>query len=71
MSQKPAKKERPKCPRCGSDEGLAMGRRDGFERIMILLTGKRKYRCRHCNGSFRAPDQREKSHSLKRQFLDD
>lgn len=48
----------PKCPRCGTGDDLIMGRKEGFERIMVFLTGKRKYRCPRCSGSFRAPDHR-------------
>jgi hypothetical protein len=57
LIQEPIKREPPKCPRCGLD-GLTIARRQGFERIMIALTGTRKYRCPHCDGSFRAPDHR-------------
>jgi len=45
------------CPNCKSDE-MKIKAASGFERIMILLTGKRRYRCRSCEHSFRAPDRR-------------
>jgi len=31
---------------------------EGFERLLIRLTGKRSYRCRICDRSFRMPDRR-------------
>jgi hypothetical protein len=31
----------------------------GLERLMILLTGKRQFRCRRCDLGFRAPDRRK------------
>jgi hypothetical protein len=31
----------------------------GVERLMILLTGLREYRCRDCDQRFRAPDRRK------------
>jgi hypothetical protein len=30
----------------------------GLEKLMIFLTGLRKYLCRECETSFRAPDRR-------------
>jgi DNA-directed RNA polymerase subunit RPC12/RpoP len=42
-----------KCPNCSSTE-LMVGRREGMERLMVLLTGKRRYRCTRCERSFRA-----------------
>ena len=45
------------CPRCSSD--YLMIRQDtGFERLMIWITGMRKYLCLGCNRPFRAPDRR-------------
>jgi transposase-like protein len=43
------------CPRCSSDN-LDMKKSRGVERIMILLSGKRKFRCDHCSYGFRAID---------------
>ena len=37
----------------------------GFERLRILLTGLREYRCRDCDTRFRAPDRRAKSRQPK------
>lgn len=46
-----------RCPNCSS--GFLMIRMNrGFERIMIFLTGQRKYICRDCEQSFRATDRR-------------
>jgi len=46
-----------KCPKCGSQR-FNFRLVTGFERVMILLTGKHKYRCRECALAFRAPDRR-------------
>jgi transposase-like protein len=43
------------CPKCCSDN-LDMKKSRGLERILILLSGKRKFRCHHCNNGFRAID---------------
>jgi len=32
----------------------------GMERLLILLTGLREYRCRDCDQRFRAPDRRQR-----------
>lgn len=45
------------CPNCGSPPAWVK-RRAGWERIMIALTGKRKFFCRLCYSSYRAPDRR-------------
>ncbi len=31
----------------------------GFERLRIVFTGLREYRCRDCDQRFRAPDRRQ------------
>jgi hypothetical protein len=45
------------CPICSST-ALKTKRARGFERLMIRLTGKRKYACTNCGSSFRALDRR-------------
>jgi transposase-like protein len=45
------------CPRCKS-KYLIIKERKGFERIMILLTGKRRYNCCDCDLVFRRKDRR-------------
>lgn len=45
------------CPRCRS-EYLMIRKNTGFERLLVLLTGLREYRCRDCDQKFRAPDRR-------------
>ncbi len=45
------------CPKCYCDH-LMIRRRVGFERVMIMLTSKRKYVCMSCANVFRAPDRR-------------
>lgn len=45
------------CPNCYS-EHLMIRRCLGFERLMVYLTGKRKYICVGCGRVFRAPDRR-------------
>jgi hypothetical protein len=46
-----------KCTHC-SAVTLAVRKRSGFELVMILLTGKRKYVCLNCKHAFRAVDRR-------------
>lgn len=46
------------CPKCRSNE-LMIRQNAGFERIRILITGLREYRCRDCDTRFRAPDRRK------------
>src|SRR5262249_944881 len=46
------------CPKCFS-AFLKIRKRSGLERLMIALTGKRKYWCTDCCSSFRAVDRRE------------
>jgi hypothetical protein len=31
---------------------------EGLERLLIMMTGLREYRCRDCEQRFRAPDRR-------------
>jgi transposase-like protein len=45
------------CPHCHSDN-LKIRKLRGFERIAVLLTGKRRYTCIECNKHFRALDRR-------------
>ena len=45
------------CIRCRSAR-LKIKRVTGIERMMVLLTGMRKYRCADCGCGFRAPDRR-------------
>ena len=45
------------CEKCDC-ENLRMKKAVGMERLMVLLTGKRKYHCVHCEHAFRAPDRR-------------
>jgi len=45
------------CPACGF-AFLQIRKRSGLERIMIRLTGKRKYLCTHCLYVFRMVDRR-------------
>jgi DNA-directed RNA polymerase subunit RPC12/RpoP len=45
------------CPRCGSNV-LLVKQAQGFEKFLAGITGKRSYRCRMCETSFRAPDRR-------------
>jgi len=45
------------CPTCRS-ENLLIKALIPSERLMIFLTGKRKYRCKDCGMGFRMPDRR-------------
>ncbi|HVV45293.1 MAG TPA: hypothetical protein VHC72_08795 [Bryobacteraceae bacterium] len=45
------------CPICRSDH-LRIRKSEGFERILIFFTGKRKYFCCDCEHFFRVPDRR-------------
>lgn len=45
------------CPGCNS-ENLLIKAPKRMERLMILLTRKRKYRCKDCGTGFRMPDRR-------------
>jgi DNA-directed RNA polymerase subunit RPC12/RpoP len=42
-----------KCPTCSSTE-LMVERREGMEKFIVSLTGKRKYRCVRCERAFRS-----------------
>ena len=46
------------CPKCRSSS-LKIRRLVGFERIIALITEKRKYLCLACSHRFRAPDRRQ------------
>jgi hypothetical protein len=49
------------CPECNSTF-LDIRQPTGFiEPILIILTGKRKFRCRNCLLDFRAPDPKAAS----------
>ena len=45
------------CPKCRSGF-LLIKHRTLFERLMILITEKRKYCCQDCGNYFRGPDRR-------------
>ena len=45
------------CPKCQSRE-LMIRDKTGLERIKVLWSGLREYRCRACDEIFRAPDRR-------------
>jgi hypothetical protein len=47
------------CPKCYCNE-LLIRRRKGIEKVMIYLTGKRKYICMSCGDVFRAADRRRR-----------
>lgn len=46
------------CPQCRSSR-LKIRQLEGLERIIVFVTKLRKYRCRDCDFSFRAPDRRQ------------
>lgn len=45
------------CPHCRSDY-LKIKKCEGMERVLVFLTGKRKYRCMGCTHVFREFDRR-------------
>lgn len=45
------------CADCGSNR-LEIRRAIGFEGLMVLITGERKYLCLECKAEFRMPDRR-------------
>jgi transposase-like protein len=45
------------CPRCGSNV-LLVKHAEGFEKFLVSITGKRSYRCRMCETTFRARDRK-------------
>ena len=45
------------CPKCYNDH-LLIRLRTGWERAMVMMTGKRKYVCMSCANVFRAEDRR-------------
>jgi hypothetical protein len=57
------------CPKCYHDH-LLIRRRNGFERVMIFLTSKRKYVCMSCAHAFRAPDRRRVPREEETAILD-
>ncbi len=36
-------------------------RNAGLERLLVMVTGLREYRCQDCDQRFRAPDRRSRS----------
>jgi hypothetical protein len=54
---KGARPQRTTCPRCTS-ELLKVIKASRVERLRVLLTGERQYRCTKCEHCFRAPDRR-------------
>jgi transposase-like protein len=56
------------CPKCASDE-LLIRERTGWERIVALFTSLRKYRCRNCDHTFRAPDRRRSARNRKARVI--
>ena len=45
------------CPKCRLDH-LKIRKSEGIERLIVFLTGKRKFLCCNCSHIFRAPDRR-------------
>ena len=45
------------CPKCGS-RFLMIKMSAGLEKLLILLTGLRQYRCQDCDQTFRGQDRR-------------
>jgi DNA-directed RNA polymerase subunit RPC12/RpoP len=48
------------CPKCSSNF-LMIKRNAGLERLLVMVTGLREYRCQDCDQRFRAPDRRSRS----------
>jgi DNA-directed RNA polymerase subunit RPC12/RpoP len=48
------------CPKCSSIY-LKIRKQTGVERMLVFLTGKRKYLCADCGNAFRALDRRRNS----------
>ena len=46
------------CPRCNS-KFLMIKTAAGLEKLLILLTGLRQYRCQDCDQTFRGQDRRQ------------
>jgi hypothetical protein len=46
------------CPKCRSTS-LKINPVKGLERLLVILTDKRHYRCRDCGCPFRAKDRRK------------
>jgi DNA-directed RNA polymerase subunit RPC12/RpoP len=53
------------CPKCGSNF-LMIRMDEGLERLMVLLTGLREYRCQECDQKFRAQDRRKDARTAAR-----
>ncbi|GEM_PF-4679419 len=51
------------CPRCSSND-LKIRQATGLEFIVLLFITLRKYTCRRCGTTFRAPDRRKQSREL-------
>jgi DNA-directed RNA polymerase subunit RPC12/RpoP len=45
------------CPKCGSNF-LMIKMAAGLERLLVMVTGLREYRCQECDQKFRALDRR-------------
>jgi hypothetical protein len=45
------------CPMCRMDH-LKIRKSEGIERLLVFLTGKRKFLCCNCTHIFRAADRR-------------
>ena len=46
------------CPKCGSNF-LMIRMAAGLERLLVMVTGLREYRCQECDQKFRGPDRRK------------
>ncbi len=51
-----------RCPGCKSTHVMMRSSTGLGERLAILFTGERKYRCRLCDCKFRATDPKKDSH---------
>jgi hypothetical protein len=58
-----AMKSRLICPNCRSSK-FKIKNAAGIERILVLFTNLRKYRCCDCGYGFRAPDRRSVSRQV-------
>ena len=55
------------CPKCYSKR-LDIRQPTGLEPVAIFLTNKRKFRCRECDCTFRAPDRRQLAREQRETF---